>query len=311
MAQVTLKTGFDVDYHLDQVGVDYHLTAGGEPPGRWMGRGAAKLGLSGRVGGTSAEGKANAKAMRGLYHYDVTPDGTRLSTSQRRHRYPDKSAQLAAAQERIDAKVAALGRFATPEKVRDIEIEERAKVRSQTPFIDLVVSFEKSISLLQVGFRAAAKRAKDEGRAGEAERYEAQAEQIEAAAEETASELVAWMEQHAAYVRTGHHSATSGEWRDADGLMVVGFPQHTNRDGEPNLHVHLEILNRAQGADGADEKWRALDGKPFWADRLYLAAVATRIMARKVTEKLGVILVKQEDGNGFDIGGVEPGTMAA
>jgi len=51
MAQVTLKTGFDVDYHLDQVGVDYHLTAGGEPPGRWMGRGAAKLGLSGRVGG--------------------------------------------------------------------------------------------------------------------------------------------------------------------------------------------------------------------------------------------------------------------
>ena len=61
MAQVTLKSGFDVDYHLGQVGVDYHLTAGGEPPGRWIGRGAAKLGLSGRVGGTSDEGKANAR----------------------------------------------------------------------------------------------------------------------------------------------------------------------------------------------------------------------------------------------------------
>jgi conjugative relaxase-like TrwC/TraI family protein len=311
MAQVTLKAGFDVDYHLGQVGVDYHLTAGGEPPGRWMGRGAAKLGLSGRVGGTSAEGSANAEKMRALYHYDIAPDGTHLSTSQRRHRYPDKSAQLAAAQERIDAKVAALGRFATPEEIRDLEITERAKVRSQTPFIDLVVSFEKSISLVQVGFRAAAKRARDEGRAELAERYEAQAEQIEAAAEETASELVAWMEQHAAYVRTGHHSATSGEWRDADGLVVVAFPQHTNRDGEPNLHVHLEILNRAQRADGADDKWRALDGKPLWADRLYFGAVATRIMARKVAEKLGLVLVKQEDGNGFDIGGVEQGTMAA
>ena len=71
MAQVTLKSGFDVDYHLSQVGVDYHLTAGGEPPGRWMGRGAETLGLSGLVGGTSAEGIANAEAMRALYHHDI------------------------------------------------------------------------------------------------------------------------------------------------------------------------------------------------------------------------------------------------
>ena len=86
-------------------------------------------------------------------------------------------------------------------------------------------------------------------------------------------------------MRTGHHSATSGEWRDADGLVVVGFPQHTNRDGEPNLHVHLTILNRAQRADGADEKWRALDGSPLWAERLGLAALATRILARKLAQQ--------------------------
>ena len=47
--------------------------------------------------------------------------------------------------------MAELGRFATPEKIRDIEIAERAKVRSQTPFFDMVVSAEKSVSLLQVG----------------------------------------------------------------------------------------------------------------------------------------------------------------
>ena len=310
MAQVTLKSGFDVDYHLGQVGVDYHLTAGGEPPGRWMGRGAQTLGLSGPIGGTSAEGMTNAEAMRGLYHHDVAPDGTSLTTSQRRHRYPDKGAQAAAAQERIDAQVAVLGRFATPEKIRDIEIAERAKVRSQTPFYDMVVSAEKSVSLLQVGYRAAAKRERDEGREHDAERNEAQAEQIEAAIIETAGEVVEWLEQHAAYVRTGHHSATSGEWRDADGLAAGAFPQHTNRDGEPNLHVHLEILNRAQRADGADDKWRALDGRPFWADRLYVGAVATRILAQKLAA-LGLVLVKQEDGNGFDVGGIEQTTMAA
>ena len=94
---------------------------------------------------------------------------------------------------------------------------------------------------------------------------------------------------------------------------MVGFPQHTNRDGEPNLHVHLEILNRAQRADKAvsgDEKWRALHGRPVWAERLYLGALATRILAARLAA-LGVPLVKQEDGNGFDVGGIEQATMAA
>ena len=310
MAQVTLKSGFDVDYHLDQVGVDYHLMAAGEPPGRWMGRGAQALGLAGQIGGTSAEGMANAEAMRALYHHDVAPDGTHLVTSQRRHTYPDKTVQVAAAKERIEAAIARLGRFATPEKKRDIEIAEMAKVRTSTPFIDMVLSVEKSVSLLQVGYRAAARRARDEQRERDAEQLEARAEQIDAALSETASEVVAWIEQHLAYVRTGHHSATSGEWRDADGLAVGAFVQHTNRDGEPNLHIHLEILNRAQRADGADGKWRALHGRPIWAERLYLGALTTRILAAKLAA-LGLTLVKQEDGNGFDVGGIERDTMAA
>jgi conjugative relaxase-like TrwC/TraI family protein len=310
MALVSLKSGFDVDYHLSQVGVDYHLNAAGEPPGQWMGRGAQALGLSGLVGGTSAEGSANAEAMRALYHHDVAPDGTRLATSQRRHQYPDKAVQVADAKERIRLRVGALGRFATPEKIRDIEITEMAKVRTCTPFIDMVLSVEKSISLLQVGFLAAAKRAREEHREQDAAELEARAEQIEQALRETAAEVVAWIEQHLAYVRTGHHSATSGEWRDADGLAVVGFPQHTNRDGEPNLHIHLEILNRAQRADKADEKWRALHASPIWADQLYLGALTTRILSGKLAA-LGLPQVKQEDGNGFDIAGIERETLAA
>jgi len=56
---VTVATGFDVDYYLDQVGADYYLTAAGEPPGIWAGQGAAALGLRGQVGGD----KASAKTM--------------------------------------------------------------------------------------------------------------------------------------------------------------------------------------------------------------------------------------------------------
>ena len=149
--------------------------------------------------------------------------------------------------------MAALGRFATPEKIRDIEIAERAKVRSSDPVLSTWCSaLEKSVSLLQVGYRAAAKRARDEGREQDAEQLEARAEQIEAALIETASEVVAWIEQHLAYVRTGHHSATSGEWRDADGLVVGAFlaAHQPGRRAEPSRSPGDPQPRAARGRSG-------------------------------------------------------------
>jgi hypothetical protein len=68
VAQVTIKTGFDVDYYLDQVGADYYLTAAGEPPGVWAGSAAPGLGLVGLV---------DPDVMRALYHHDTAPAGYR------------------------------------------------------------------------------------------------------------------------------------------------------------------------------------------------------------------------------------------
>jgi len=42
-------------------------------------------------------------------------------------------------------------------------------------------------------------------------------------------------------------------------------PRHGNRNGEPNLHVHKVLLNRAVRGDRAtsgDVKWRALSSAP-------------------------------------------------
>ena len=300
MAQLTLKTGFDVDYYLDQVGADYYLTASGEPPGVWMGTGAENLGLTGEV---------DPDTMRALYHHDVGPDGEPLNTRQRKPQY-DTTAAEERAREAIEAAVAALGRFAPPEKIREIELREKAKIRAQTPFYDYTLSAEKSVSLLHAGHMAAAKRARAERRPQIAERHEAAARSIEQALIETARELAGLMEQKTAIVRTGHHSATTGQWRDAAGLVVASFLQHTNRDGEPNLHVQMTILNRALRADGADGTWRALDGSPLWAERLGLAALATRILARNLARR-DIPLVQQASGNGFDVGGVTQETMDA
>jgi hypothetical protein len=57
----------------------------------------------------------------------------------------------------------------------------------------------------------------------------------------------------------------------------------------------VPILNRAQRADQADEQWRALDGRPLWAERLGASAYAGAAEAQALA-RLGFPLVKRPDG---------------
>ena len=147
MAQVTVATGFDVDYYLDQVGADYYLTAAGEPPGH--------LGRQGRRGPRPARpGRRRQGQRRG----DARPCSTTASArtgfrsppgSGRRSTRPGPL--YAQVEEAIAKRIAALGRFATPEERREIRLQERAKMRTSTPYYDMTFSAEKSVSLLYAG----------------------------------------------------------------------------------------------------------------------------------------------------------------
>jgi conjugative relaxase-like TrwC/TraI family protein len=302
---VTVATGFDVDYYLDQVGADYYLTAAGEPPGVWAGRGAETLGLRGQVGGDPA----SAAVMRALFHYGTGPDGAPLATRQKAPKYPARAA-YAQVEAAIATRVAALGRFATPEEKREIRLQERAKMRTSTPYYDMTFSAEKSVSLLYAGLLAAAQQARDQGDGRAADRLRAEAGQVEAAVMAGADRMLEVAGQRGAIVRTGHHSASSGEFRDAAGFVAVKFLQHTSREDDPQLHVQATVLNKAQRADGADGRWRALDARPLFRDRLGYAAHAGAAEAQALA-RLGLPLVKREDGNGFEIGGIGAATMAA
>jgi AAA domain/TrwC relaxase len=125
---------------------------------------------------------------------------------------------------------------------------------------------------------------------------------------DSARESVAWLERHATYTRTGHHSARTGEWRDGDGLVASLFLHHLSRDGDPQLHVHVAIWNRVQRADGADRKWRTLDSRSLHSQRLGVAPVADRILETKLAA-LGYAMVPRADGNGAEIGGVSQDIM--
>ena len=87
------------------------------------------------------------------------------------------------------------------------------------------------------------------------------------------------------------------------------FLHHLSRDGDPQLHVHVAIWNRVQranGANGADGKWRTLDSRSLHNQRLTVAPVADRILETKLTA-LGYVMVPRADGNGAEIGGVAQG----
>ncbi|HVT67216.1 MAG TPA: MobF family relaxase, partial [Trebonia sp.] len=304
LLQVTIAKGYDVDYYLDQVGADYYLSAAGEPPGIWAGSAAPVLGLAGEV---------DPDVMRGLYHHDVAPDGTPLMTSQRRPKYAGKRTYKQV-QEAIDKRIREeLGELAPhmPDQVRRIRLEERSKNRTVTPYYDMTASGEKSVSLAHASLRAAAKTAREQGREQDAVRLEARARGVEGAVMAGADAMLEHVERAGAIVRTGgHHGTGTGQFRDADGFIAAKFLQHTSRSGDPQLHVQVTILNRAQRADGEDELWRALDGRPLWSERLAAGAYATAREAQELARQ-GFPLVKRADGNGFEIGGVEQSTIDA
>lgn len=299
MSQVSVSKGYDADYVLKAAGTDYYC-GGQEPPGLWWGNGAAALGLAGQV---------DAETMRALYHHDVGPDGVPLDTGQKRPQYDMRTLEKRV-EEAIAVRVAELGGLAEPEDVRKIQFEERQRMRKLVPFFDLTHSAEKSVSMAFAGYLAASKQAEQAGDEQAAEQLAKRARGIERAVMAGASEALKHAQAKAAYVRTGHHSASSGQFRDADGLVATQWLQHTSRDDEPQLHVHQPVLNRAQRADKQDERWRALHGTMLYRERLAMGARSTLRQAQELARQ-GYALVKRADGLGYEIVGVSQETQDA
>ena len=88
------------------------------------------------------------------------------------------------------------------------------------------------------------------------------------------------------------------------------FLQHTSREGDPQLHVHMAVMNLARRQDSADAKWRTLHSSMLFQERLAVAVHVAREMATRLTD-LGYVLVPRADGNGFEIGGVPQEVMDA
>src|SRR5690349_2228144 len=264
-----------------------YYTAAGEPPGEWAGKGAATLGLSGMV---------DPEVIERLYQENTGPGGELLVKRRQPKAAADREAAAVAAYQSAHP-------YASATELAEVRAAERGKDPRQVPYFDLTISAVKSVSVLHASYRVCARQARQRGTPDQAAVFDVRADEIEAALMDSAREAVAWLEQHATYTRTGHHSARSGEWRDGAGLTASLFLHHLSRDGDPQLHVHVAIWNRVQRADGADAKWRTLDSRSLHNQRLAVAPVADRILETRLTG-LGYVMVPRADGNGAEIGGV-------
>ena len=297
-ANTSLAKGRDPRYLTEGAGTGhaggtrYYSEAAGEPPGQWLGAGAPVLDL---------EGDVDADQLQALYMDRVAPDGQRLDARARPHFRPVREREEAAVAVHLVAHP-----YATAGELEEVRAAERAKSQSAVPYFDFTVSAAKSVSVLHASLLTAARRLREGGADEDARELEDQARAITDALLSSARAAVARVER-ALFVRTGPQGT---EYRDAAGSVTAVFLQHTSREGDPQLHVHIAVMNLAQRGDQADARWRTLHGAMLYQERLAVAAYAARELATRLTD-LGYVLVPREDGNGFEIGGVDQAVMDA
>ncbi|HUH08316.1 MAG TPA: MobF family relaxase [Egibacteraceae bacterium] len=102
---------------------------------------------------------------------------------------------------------------------------------------------------------------------------------------------LAYLEEHAAYVRAGRNGVRV---LDTSGLAVARMNEWTSRDGDMHLHTHCLVLNRAQTL--VDGRWRALDGRALLSARTGAGALYNRTLEAEMTRRLGVAWRDRPDG---------------
>ncbi|MHB1874002.1 MAG: MobF family relaxase [Streptosporangiaceae bacterium] len=180
-------------------------------------------------------------------------------------------------------------------------------------YFDTTFSVDKTISLAHASALASAVEAKNAGDAAGAARWEARASGIWAEIEKSVRLYVAHMQGEAGFVRTGHHGrringVESGRFEDAREIPVAVFPQHTSRNGDPQLHVHILWLNRVETVrDGA---WRAIDSRALHRNKGAGAALAAFALETGLTRRFGFQWAYRPASKGRVIAGVPEKAIA-
>ena len=312
---------------------DYY-SAKGEAPGRWLGRGLTALSASGRCE-VSAEAReqiwavepgsdVSEEQMRALYGEGLHPNADRIMDyvagrgvdQQRaaarlgrefliRDGEPEFARRLAVAYREHNAEEGAHWNATLAADVR-ADIRTRVAVELFGEEYGRPPADDRELS----GFIARNTRARTTAVAGYDLTFSPVksvsalwaiadlpvAEQIETAHDAAVNDVLEWLQDSAAFTRTGANGVAQV---DTEGLIGATFTHRDSRAGDPDLHTHVAISNKVSHVDANGvRRWLALDGQPL--HRVTVAASEmynTRLEAHLIAG-LGVRFVEQARGRG-------------
>ncbi|CAL8978573.1 ATP-dependent RecD-like DNA helicase [Cellulomonas sp. T2.31MG-18] len=266
----------------------YYLESG-NPPGRWLGRGLPGLTDPGGdrpalVAGAIVE----ELGMSRLFAHGLNPlTGAALGRPYRAFVSPS---------DRVTAQVKALPADMSP-AARQAALEAITRVelgRDTAPVVagfDLTFTVMKSVSTLWAV-------ADDTTRQAVTDAHTAAVEQA-----------MGFLQDRALYLRTGHGGCRQ---EPTQGCLAVAFDHWDSRAGDPNLHTHVVLANKVQGADGA---WRSVDSRALHHAVVAVSEAYNAFLADELSRRLPVRWGWRSRGAhrsvGFELDGVSKELMAA
>ena len=156
-------------------------------------------------------------------------------------------------------------REAAEAEIRDRETQRQAKQRVPVAGFDLTFSPSKSVS---VAWALA-----DEGT--KAVIYECHRRSIDY--------VLAYAEGNVFHSRSGKAGVVQ---EDVRGVVAASFTHWDSRTGDPQLHDHVVVWNRARSV--SDGQWRTLDSRGLYKSTVMLSELHQGVLADLLTEALGV-----------------------
>jgi conjugative relaxase-like TrwC/TraI family protein len=114
-----------------------------------------------------------------------------------------------------------------------------------------------------------------------------------------------YLDTHASYSRTGRNGRTQVA---TDGFTTAVFDHRTSRAGDPQLHSHAVVANKAHCRDG---KWRTIDGSEIFHHKKSAGTVYQAALRSELTRRLGVVWTPVTEHGQAEIAGVPTELIAA
>src|SRR5664280_947128 len=267
--RMTLGSGYK--YLMNSVaqsdGASQHASAltryyaeSGTPPGRFIGQGLAGLGNGIGIEPGSQVTEEHLFRMLGMVQDPLTGEPLGRSPRVQKAPYAER------VRTRISTETAGLKGDERDAKVLKIKTEERTaetKIARAVAGFDLTFSAPKSVSvawaLADGGTQAV----------------------IYAAHQQALAYVLRYAEQCVFTSRSGKNGVVQEEIR---GVVGAAFDHWDSRAGDPQLHTHVVVMNRAQSEDGV---WRTLDSRGMFRATVGLSEMYNGVMSDFLTQALG------------------------